>query len=119
MYGYAQPPGVSPGEEGGVLKRELTPRGGDFVVMDDTEAGRMVLPIAQVQAISGKEVATQMVREEEVFSRTKRLNFDYGKELAGKEVALKLFYFTGGLRWIPTYRVSGELKDKADLCASG
>ncbi|HEV8378046.1 MAG TPA: hypothetical protein VGP99_04290, partial [Tepidisphaeraceae bacterium] len=110
---------LTPGEEGGVLKRELTPRGGDFVVMDETEAGRMVLPVAQVQAISGKDLQTQMVREEEVFSRTKRLNFDYGKDLAGKEVTLKLFYFTGGLRWIPTYRVSGELKDKADLALQG
>jgi hypothetical protein len=109
----------TPGEEGGILKRELTPKGGDFIVMDDTESGRMVLPVAQVQALSGKDLQTQMVREEEVFSRTKRLNFDYGKELAGKEVNLKLFYFTGGLRWIPTYRVSGELKDKADLALQG
>src|SRR4051812_30229895 len=51
---------IQPGEEGGVLKRELTPKGGDFVVMDDTEAGRMVLPVAQVQSISGKELQTQM-----------------------------------------------------------
>src|SRR5258705_9581040 len=109
----------APGEEGGILKREITPRGGDFVVLDDTEAGRMVLPVAQVQAISGKELATQMAPEEEAFSRSKRLNFDYGKELANKEVALKLFYFTGGLRWIPTYRVSGELKDKAELALQG
>src|SRR6266850_17444 len=109
----------APGEEGGVLKRELTPRGGDFVVMDETESGRMVLPVAQVQAISGKDLQTQMVREEEVFSRTKRLNFDYGIDLAGKEVTLKLYYFTGGLRWIPTYRVSGEMKDKADLALQG
>src|SRR6267142_281658 len=109
----------APGEEGGVLKRELTPRGGDFVVMDETESGRMVLPVAQVQAISGKDLQTQMVREEEVFSRTKRLNFDYGIDLAGKEVTLKLYYFTGGLRWIPTYRVSGELKDKAELALQG
>src|SRR6266566_1504781 len=108
-----------PGEEAGILKRELTPKGGDFVVMDETESGRMVLPVAQVQAISGKDLQTQMVREEEVFSRTKRLNFDYGIDLAGKEVTLKLFYFTGGLRWIPTYRVSGELKDKAELALQG
>src|SRR5436190_11338608 len=33
MYGYAAAL-PAPGEEGGVLKRELTPRGGDFVVMD-------------------------------------------------------------------------------------
>ncbi len=118
VYGYAAPM-PAPGEQAGILKREITPRGGDFVVLDDTEAGRMVLPVAQVQAISGKELATQMVREEEVFSRTKRLNFDYGKESANKEVALKLFYFTGGLRWIPTYRVSGELKDKAELALQG
>ena len=88
-------------------------------MMDDTESGRTVLPINTVASISGKEIATQMAREEEVFSRSKRLNFDFGKDSAGKEVALKLFYFTGGLRWIPTYRVSGELKDKADLSLQG
>ena len=118
MLSYGGQP-FAPGEEGGILKRELTPKGGDFVVMDETESGRMVLPVAQVQAISGKDLQTQMVREEEVFSRTKRLNFDFGADLAGKEVTLKLFYFTGGLRWIPTYRVSGELKDKADLALQG
>jgi hypothetical protein len=110
---------LQPGEEGGILRRELTPVGGNYVVMDETEAGRMVLPVAQVQAVSGKDLQTQMVREEEVFSRTKRLNFDYGKEAAGKDVKLKLFYFTAGLRWIPTYRVSGELKDKAELSLQG
>jgi hypothetical protein len=116
--GYGNAP-LQPGEEGGILKRELTPVGGNYVVMDETEAGRMVLPVAQVQSLSGKDLQTQMVREEEVFSRTKRLNFDFGKDLAGKEVTLKLFYFTGGLRWIPTYRVSGELKDKAELSLQG
>src|SRR4051812_18262067 len=118
-YGGYGNPVFAPGEEGGILKRELTTTGGNYVVMDETESGRMVLPVAQVQAISGKDVQTQMVREEEVFSRTKRLNFDFGKNLAGKDVTLKLFYFTGGLRWIPTYRVSGELKDKADLALQG
>jgi hypothetical protein len=117
-YGYAPQP-TADRDNVAVMKRELTPRGGDFVVMDDTESGRTVLPINTVSSISGKDIATQMVREEEVFSRSKRLNFDFGKDSAGKEVALKLFYFTGGLRWIPTYRVSGELKDKADLSLQG
>jgi hypothetical protein len=118
-YGQYGNPVFAAGEESGVLKRELTPRGGDFVVMDETESGRMVLPVNQVHALSGKDLQTQMVREEEVFSRTKRLNFDFGADLAGKEVKLTLFYFTSGLRWIPTYRVSGELKDKADLALQG
>ena len=113
--------GVQPGDvsEPGTLRRSLSPRGGDFVVIDETETGRLVLPVAQVQTVSGKEVVTKMVREEEVFTRTKRLSFDFGKESAGKAVSLKLFYFTAGVRWIPTYRVTGDLKEKGEIALQG
>ena len=49
------------------------------------------------------------------FVRAKRLSFDLGQEAADKPVELSLMYFTPGLRWIPTYRVSGDLKQQADL----
>lgn len=113
--------GALPVEHDGssILRRSLSPRGGDFVVIDDTETGRLVLPIAQVQTVSGREVITKMVREEEVFTRTKRLGFDFGKDAAGKKVSLKLFYFTAGLRWIPTYRVTGDLKEEAEIALQG
>src|SRR3954470_25076962 len=39
-YGYAQPTPTTDRDNIAVMKRELTPRGGDFVVMDDTETGR-------------------------------------------------------------------------------
>lgn len=105
---------------GGVLVRELTPRGGDFVVLTQDNDRRSIIPVAHVQAVlGGKDFATTCTREEEVFSRTKRLSFDLGKDSAGKPVSLKLFYFTAGLRWIPTYRVTGELKDKAEVALQG
>jgi hypothetical protein len=106
-------------DEAATLRRSLTPRGGDFVVIDETETGRLVLPVSQVQTVSGREVVTKMVREEEVFTRTKRLGFDFGKESAGKPVSLRLFYFTAGVRWIPTYRVTGDLKEKAAIALQG
>ena len=101
------------------IKRELTPRGGDFVVIDETETGRLVLPVSQVQTISGRDLATKMTRHEEVFTRGKRLSFDFGKDSANKPVSLKLYYFTSGIRWVPTYRISGELKDKAEIALQG
>jgi hypothetical protein len=106
-------------DEATTLRRALSPRGGDFVVIDETETGRLVLPVSQVQTVSGKEVVTRMVREEEVFTRTKRLGFDFGKEAAGKAVSLKVFYFTAGVRWIPTYRVTGDLKESAAIALQG
>ncbi len=104
---------------GGTLVRELIPRGSEYVVISQ-EGRRIVLPISHIASVSGgKDLATGVTREEEVFTRSKRLSFDFGKDASGKQVSLTLFYFTAGLRWIPTYRVSGELKDKADLALQG
>ena len=49
------------------------------------------------------------------FARAKRLSFDLGPDAAGQQVELTVMYFTPGLRWIPTYRLSGELVDSADM----
>ncbi len=49
------------------------------------------------------------------FVRAKRLSFSMGIEQAGKPVTLTLVYFTPGIRWIPTYRVSGKLEDTAAM----
>jgi hypothetical protein len=103
---------------GGTLIRELTPRGGDFVVLEH-EGKRTILPVNHVQSVVGKDLETKIDRQEEIYSKTKRLSMDFGKESAGKPVALHLLYFTSGLRWIPTYRVSGDLKDKAAMELQG
>ena len=110
--------GAGPGEQS-VVRREIVARGGDFVVIDESGGGRMVMPVGHVQTITGKDVVSRMVREEEVVTRSKRLAFEFGKGMAGKAVNLRVFYFTPGLRWIPTYRVSGELKDKAGIALQG
>jgi hypothetical protein len=116
--GYHGVPALDANEPA-TLRRSLSARGGDFVVVDETETGRLVLPIAQVQTVSGKQVVTRMVREEEIFTRSKRLSFDFGAGSAGKAVSLKLFYFTAGMRWIPTYRVTGDLKAQAEIALQG
>jgi len=101
------------------VTRTSTPPGGDYVVLDGTETGRMVVPIGNVRSIGGEGLVTRAAKEEEVFTRAKRMSFDFGAENANKVVKMHTFYFTPGVRWIPTYRVSGELKDKADLALQG
>jgi len=104
----------------GTLVRELVPRGGDFIVLSQANDQRLVIPVAQIQSIrGGTNLVTTTTHRQEIFTRSKRLSFDFGKDSAGKDVKLRLFYFTPGLRWIPTYRISGELKDKANLALQG
>ncbi len=98
--------------------RELVPQGGALVVVDTAE-GRMVLPTSDVRTVSGRELTTTIVRQEEVFTRVKRLSFPLGVKAGGSRVDLRLLYFSEGVRWIPTYRVSGELIDQATIALQG
>jgi hypothetical protein len=104
----------------GTLVRDLVPRGGDFAVIAQENEQRIILPVNRVQAIrGGTNLITTTTHRQEVFTRSKRIGFDFGEDAAGKNVSLRLFYFTAGLRWIPTYRVSGDLKERADLTLQG
>jgi hypothetical protein len=95
--------------------RELAPRGGDLVVIASSGADRHAIPVAAVQSVAGSGLVTSMIRVEEKTERTKRLSIDLGEGAARKSVSLRLLYFTPGLRWIPTYRISGELESSARL----
>ncbi|HYE04291.1 MAG TPA: hypothetical protein VEL07_02110 [Planctomycetota bacterium] len=106
-----------PGRVDGAV-RELVPQGGALVVID-TDGGRMVLPTSDVRTISGPALTTTIARQEEVFTRVKRLAFPLGAQAAGDRVDLRLLYFSEGVRWIPTYRVSGELVDQATIALQG
>jgi hypothetical protein len=102
----------------GTLLREITPRGGNWVVIVQNDR-KMVLPVRSVESVTGGDVVTDVTREREVFTRSKRLHFNFGSKHANQKVTLRLFYFTPGLRWIPTYRVAGDLVDKANLSLQG
>ena len=45
----------------------------------------------------------------------KNLELQFGPETAGQEIKATLFYFTPGIRWIPTYRISLAEKGKAEM----
>jgi len=109
---------IQPGAEG-TYETELAPRGGQLVAIDVPDKGRLVIPVASVTTLAGKELSTHCLRPGEVATRTKRLTFDFGRDAAGKSVALKIFYFTPGVRWIPTYRVSTGTSSRADLELQG
>lgn len=92
--------------------------GGTHVVVD-VGGRQLVLPVAEVRTVSGTGLATTVVRKETVVTRTKRLTVDLGKDVAGRDVEVRLLYFTEGMRWIPTYRVSGALETEAELSLTG
>ena len=108
-------PGQQPPRQPSHVEHEVVRHGGTLVVVKGTPQGNIILPVSQVKTISALELVTTMTRSFESQTTRKRLQFEMGAGAAGKPVGLSLVYFTPGLRWIPTYRLSGELKDKGDL----
>jgi hypothetical protein len=92
--------------------------GGQFAAVR-TVSGTVVLPIGAVRTITGDDVATRMTRTAEQVARVKRLSFDLGPAAADRDVTIRLFYFTAGIRWIPTYRLTGELTYDGRLALQG
>lgn len=110
------PQGPTEGEQTAVATRA----GGTFVVIEQSSGAggdtrRAVLPVSDVRAISGSELETMCERAQRVTATTKRLTFQFDPGAAGQELELRILYFTPGLRWIPTYRLSGDLDDSGRL----
>jgi len=79
-------------------------------------AGPQPISIAQSQIVAVRSPAlSDGGNADPPFARAKRLSFDLGEKSAGKAVELTLMFFAPGIRWIPTYRVSGDLKDTAAM----
>lgn len=113
----AAPPGLTPARPNSVI--ELAPQRGALVALEGTDAGRLVLPVADVRTISGDDLVTRMERVEQVADRAKRLVYAFGSQAQRREVVVHLMYFTPGVRWIPTYRLSGELETEAEMSLQG
>jgi hypothetical protein len=92
--------------------------GGTHVLLD-AGGTRLVMPVAEVRTVSAADLITTIVRHETLRTRTKRLTIDLGKDAAGQPARVQLFYFTAGVRWIPTYRISGALEKDAEMALSG
>ena len=103
----------------GTIVEVLTEAG--LVVLEretQSKAGHIALPIAAVHSIVSNNLATTLEPTPGTL-RKKRLSFDLtladGPYPASEPVELRLFYFTPGVRWIPTYRLSGELETEGGL----
>ncbi len=95
--------------------KELGTKGGQFAVIETSDAQQHVLPVSYIRTVSGRTLKTQVDRRIARRERRKRLSFDLGQQAAGRPVELVVFYFTEGLRWIPTYRLTGDLQKKGQL----
>lgn len=73
------------------------------------ERGTVVLAGRDIRRVEGPELSLECKRKVRVPERRKRLSLDFGTGAAGKSLAVRLVYFTPGLRWVPTYRL--DLKE--------
>ena len=102
-------------EVSGTIKEVLVAAGLLVLVKEPVGAdqgGVTALPISDVHAVLATELIT--VRDGDATTATKkRLTLELksadGPLVSGEPVDLRLFYFTPGLRWIPTYRLTGDL----------
>jgi hypothetical protein len=113
------PPPPRPTAPWGRSVRPVPVAGGSHVVVAQGERGRIVLPVAEVRTVSGESLSTRIRRREEVVTRTKRLSVELGKDAAGKPATVRLLYFAEGVRWIPSYRVEGDLVKDARVALQG
>lgn len=104
--------------------RGIVSIGGTFVVIATGDHARIAFPIAQIASVTGTDLVTRTTRREEVVKRAKRLSIDVqpapptpASNQSSSETTLRLFYFTPGVRWIPTYRVATATAEatEADL----
>ncbi|HYO65487.1 MAG TPA: hypothetical protein VEU33_05345 [Archangium sp.] len=79
------------------------------VALTVPERGTVVLAGRDIRRVEGPELSLECKRTVHLTERRKRLSLDFGAEAAGKNLAVRLVYFTPGLRWVPTYRL--DLKD--------
>ncbi|MGE0193345.1 MAG: hypothetical protein AB7T63_15040 [Planctomycetota bacterium] len=77
--------------------------------------GERIVPIGQVQSIGGAELVTTTTHETFHTWTEKELAFVLGKDRAGQTARVTVLHFGPGLRWIPTYRLTGDLEGRATL----
>lgn len=102
----------------GEVVRALDATGPVSVVLD-AGGRRLVLASSEVRTIAAAALVTTIERRDEVTTRTKRLDIAFGSESADKPVEVRIFHFGEGVRWIPTYRVGGDLVSKAAIDLQG
>ena len=75
--------------------------------------------ISEIRGITSSKLRTTDPTLAQPPAKQKSMVFDFGPEAAGSEVTIRFLYFTNGLRWIPSYRLTGNLDGKAHLLLQG
>jgi hypothetical protein len=102
-----------PGSERSALLEAATIAGGpttlgQVIALSVPERGTVLLAGKDIRRASGADLSLECKRKVHVTERHKRLLFDFGPEAAGKALAVRIVYFTPGLRWVPTYRFEAK-----------
>ena len=100
-------------------EREVVKEGGSYVLLQLEADREVILPAAPITSLSGSKLVTTVERTFERTAVEKQLEFQLSAEKAGKDVEVQILYFAPSLRWIPTYRLAGDLVKDADLALQG
>ncbi|MFC1744412.1 hypothetical protein ACFL35_10500 [Candidatus Riflebacteria bacterium] len=88
---------------------------GDMFILAD-ENSQHVFTTGQIRTISGKNLKRKTLRKKQKIEKTKRLLFQFKKEQKmGSKKSFSFFYFSPGIRWIPSYRLDLKGKETADI----
>ena len=90
-----------------------------LVVLTGTPRGKEVFPFMAVRAVTGSEDLRTSWRRPTPKQMRKRLRLRVTDGSTDGPVSVTLLYFRPGIRWIPTYRVSGELETDAEISLQG
>ncbi|CAN5239223.1 hypothetical protein BH09SUM1_BH09SUM1_25700 [soil metagenome] len=109
FYGYSPPPVPTP----------APPTGEAFIVLSESGGASHVIAVRDIKSFTGRDVKTDAPAAGAEAKRTKRLTFEFGAASANKDVDVNILYLQEGIQWIPSYRVSGDLKTSATMALQG
>lgn len=89
------------------------------IVMLQDGSSTVAVPISDIQRVIAGDLPTTVKRRSVETRTEKRLTFDFGSQMADKEVEVEFYYFAQGMRWIPTYRLTGDLEKSGTLSLQG
>jgi hypothetical protein len=91
----------------------------ELLILAQADGERIVLPVGLVKTAAATEFITRITRAPEPAPKQKRLTFDLGEAAAGKAIELSIMYFRPGIRWIPTYRLTSDMRESGVLALQG
>ena len=106
-----------PSEDG--VEGRVRPEVAQHAVLRESTGEITIVPLTNIVLLADSDIRTLYSHNVDLHESEKRLIVSMGKENAGRDVTLRLMYFTPGVRWIPTYKLEGVGEPTGRLSLQG